>query len=159
MTRRARRTSGDVHPSVDGARVRVRSAGRDRCRRDRTRPARGAGEPAPDQRTVQGVRAPDSGTADWRADPAASEDTTRRTRRRTATAGAAWRMARPPPPAEQRYGPGNVANLLRLLRGDLRGVDLSRLALRQVYLQGVDAQDASLAGAGLVGAVMDESFN
>src|SRR3954447_12716450 len=63
------------------------------------------------------------------------------------------------PPAEQRYGPGNVANLLRLLRGDLRGVDLSRLALRQVYLQGVDAQDASLAGAGLVGAVMDESFN
>ena len=29
------------------------------------------------------------------------------------------------PPAEQGYGPGNVVNLLRLLRGDLRGLDLS----------------------------------
>jgi hypothetical protein len=62
------------------------------------------------------------------------------------------------PTAEQAYGPGNVVNLLRKLRGDLRGMDLSRLVLRQVYLQGVDAQDASLAGARLEGAVLDEAF-
>src|SRR5262249_41170748 len=40
------------------------------------------------------------------------------------------------PREEQGYGPGNVVNLLRLLRGDLRGLDLSRLAIRQAYLQG-----------------------
>src|SRR5262249_12884071 len=42
----------------------------------------------------------------------------------------------------QGHGPGNLANLLRLLRGDLRGLDLSRLAIRQAYLAEVDAQDA-----------------
>ena len=62
------------------------------------------------------------------------------------------------PPAEQGYGPGNVVNLLRLLRGDLRGLDLSRLAIRQAYLQGVEAQDASLAGAHLAEAVLAEAF-
>jgi WD40 repeat protein/transcriptional regulator with XRE-family HTH domain len=66
-----------------------------------------------------------------------------------------WR-GRPRP--EQGYGPGNAVNLLRLLRGDLRGLDLSRLALRQVYLQGVEMQDASLAGTDLAGAVLDEPF-
>jgi WD40 repeat protein len=63
------------------------------------------------------------------------------------------------PPAEQGYGPGNVVNLLRLLRGgDLRGMDLSRLAVRQAYLAGVEAQGASLAGADLVDAVLAEAF-
>ena len=62
------------------------------------------------------------------------------------------------PAEEQGYGPGNVVNLLRLLRGDLRGLDLSRLVLRQVFLQGVDAQDASLAGASLDRVVLDETF-
>src|SRR5437879_3701273 len=42
--------------------------------------------------------------------------------------------------------------------GNLRKTDLSELALRQVYLQGVDAQDASIAGAFLDGAVLDEAF-
>src|SRR5207302_2784150 len=46
--------------------------------------------------------------------------------------------------AEQGYGPGNVVNLLRLRRGDLRSLDLAHLALRQTYLAGVEAQDASL---------------
>src|SRR5262249_42701635 len=46
------------------------------------------------------------------------------------------------PRAEQDYGPGNTVNLLRLLRGDLRGLDLSRLAIRQAYLAEVDAQGA-----------------
>ena len=62
------------------------------------------------------------------------------------------------PAEEQGYGPGNVVNLLRLLRGELRGLDLSRLVLRQVFLQGVDAQDASLAGASLDRVVLDETF-
>ena len=46
---------------------------------------------------------------------------------------------------DQGYGPGNLVNLLRLVRGDLRGVDLSGLSLRLAFLQEVDAQDASLA--------------
>ena len=55
------------------------------------------------------------------------------------------------PLEDQGYGPGNLVNLLRLLRGDLKGVDLSGLAIRQAYLQEVEAQGASLAGAHLVG--------
>ena len=62
------------------------------------------------------------------------------------------------PMAEQGYGPGNTVNLLRLLRGHLRGMDLSRLVLRHVYLQGVGAQDVSLAGAHLSEAVFTEAF-
>jgi WD40 repeat protein/transcriptional regulator with XRE-family HTH domain len=58
----------------------------------------------------------------------------------------------------QGYGPGNLVNLLRLLRGDLRGLDLSRLVLRQAYLAEVDAQDASLAGSHLVETVLAEAF-
>jgi WD40 repeat protein/transcriptional regulator with XRE-family HTH domain len=58
------------------------------------------------------------------------------------------------PGEDQGYGPGNVLNLLRLVRGDLRGMDLSRLTLRQAYLADVEAQDASLAGADLAEAVM-----
>ena len=51
-----------------------------------------------------------------------------------------------------------MVNLLRLLRGDLRGLDLSRLAIRQAYLAEVEAQDASLAGAHLAEAVLAEAF-
>ena len=47
-------------------------------------------------------------------------------RNRAAAAGRAGWLARPAAPQEQGYGPGNVVNLLRLLRGDLRGLDLSR---------------------------------
>jgi len=50
------------------------------------------------------------------------------------------------PHAEPGYGPGNVVNLLRLLRGQLRGLDLSHLTIRQAYLMDVEAQDASLQG-------------
>src|SRR5262249_10431989 len=60
--------------------------------------------------------------------------------------------------AEQGYGPGNVVNLLRLLRGDLRGLDLSRLSIRQAYLAGIEAQDASLAGAHLSEVALAEAF-
>jgi WD40 repeat protein/DNA-binding XRE family transcriptional regulator len=62
------------------------------------------------------------------------------------------------PVLEQGYGPGNLVNLLRLLRGDLRGLDLSRLAIRQAYLAQVDAQDARLAGTHLAETVLAEAF-
>ncbi len=68
---------------------------------------------------------------------------------------AGWRGR---PVGEQGYGPGNVVNLLRMLRGELRGLDLSHLAIRQAYLQEVEAQDASLAGAHLAEAVLAEAF-
>jgi WD40 repeat protein/transcriptional regulator with XRE-family HTH domain len=60
---------------------------------------------------------------------------------------------------EQACGPGNVVNLLRLLRGDLCGLDLSRLAIRHAYLAEVDAQDARLVDAHLVDSVLAESFD
>src|SRR5438132_5485427 len=41
---------------------------------------------------------------------------------------------------EHGYAPGNLINLLRVLRGDLRGLDLSRLEIRQAFLQEVEAQ-------------------
>ena len=61
--------------------------------------------------------------------------------------------------AEQGYGPGNVVNLLRLLRGQLRGLDLSRLTIRQAYLADVEAQGASLAGAHLANTALAEAFD
>ena len=48
--------------------------------------------------------------------------------------------------ATQGYGPANVLSLLKDLRGHLRGLDLSRLAIRGAYLQGVELQDATLSG-------------
>ena len=63
------------------------------------------------------------------------------------------------PVEHQGYGPGNLVNLLRLLRGDLKGIDLSRLAIRQAYLQDVEAQGASLAGAHLSETVLGEAFS
>jgi len=56
----------------------------------------------------------------------------------------------------QEYGSANLVALLRRLRGDLRGLDLSRLALRGVYLQGVEMQDATLAGATFQDSVFTE---
>jgi len=66
-----------------------------------------------------------------------------------------WRCLSAP---EQAYGPGNIVNLLRLLRGDLRGINLSALTIQCAYLQGVEVQDASLANAYLLRAVLDEPF-
>ena len=63
------------------------------------------------------------------------------------------------PLEEHGYAPGNLVNLLRLSRGDLRGMDLSGLAIRQAYLQEVEAQDASLVGAKLVEVVLAGAFN
>jgi WD40 repeat protein/transcriptional regulator with XRE-family HTH domain len=63
------------------------------------------------------------------------------------------------PAEDQGYGPGNVVNLLRLLRGHLRGLDGAGLSLRQVYLVGLDMQDASLAGAQLGEVALTEAFD
>ena len=63
------------------------------------------------------------------------------------------------PPAEHGYGPGNLVNLLRLLWGDLRGLDLSDLRIRQAFLQEVEAQDASLARAHLSEALLVDAFS
>jgi WD40 repeat protein/transcriptional regulator with XRE-family HTH domain len=62
-------------------------------------------------------------------------------------------------PLEQHgFAPGNLVNLLRLARGNLREIDLSRLSIRQAYLQDVEAQDANLAGAHLTDTVLGDSF-
>src|SRR4029077_13685595 len=62
------------------------------------------------------------------------------------------------PSEEQGSGPGNVVNLLRLLRGDLRGMDLSRRTIRQAYLAEVEAQDAGLVDAHFVDTVLADAF-
>ena len=63
------------------------------------------------------------------------------------------------PAVEQGHGPGNVINLLRLLRGNLRGLNLSHLAILHAYLAEVDAQDARLVDAHLVDTVLPEAFD
>ncbi|MFL5659697.1 MAG: XRE family transcriptional regulator, partial [Ktedonobacteraceae bacterium] len=61
--------------------------------------------------------------------------------------------------SSQGYGPANVIALLKELRGDLRGLDLSRLAIRGAYLQGVEMQDATLSGAVMRECVFTETFD
>jgi WD40 repeat protein/transcriptional regulator with XRE-family HTH domain len=84
-----------------------------------------------------------------------AHDDERRTEQRLVELLEEWRGL---PDKEQGYGPGNVINLLRLLRGDLRGLDLSRLIIRQAYLQRTEAQDASLAGSRLAEVVLGDAF-
>jgi WD40 repeat protein/transcriptional regulator with XRE-family HTH domain len=59
----------------------------------------------------------------------------------------------------QGYGPANVLALLREERGHLRGLDLSRLAIRGASLQGVELQDATLAHALMQECVWTQSFD
>jgi WD40 repeat protein len=59
----------------------------------------------------------------------------------------------------QGYGPANLVTLWRVLRGNLRGLDLSRLVLRGVSLQGVEMQDANLSGALMRECVLTETFD
>src|SRR5262249_45578038 len=82
-----------------------------------------------------------------------SEQTSRRTELQLVELLATWRGRSA---AEQGYGPGNAINLLRLLRGDLRGVDLSQLAIRQAYLAVVELQEANLVGSHLTETVLAE---
>ena len=59
----------------------------------------------------------------------------------------------------QGYGPANLVALLHLLRGNLRGLDLSHLSLRGVSLQGIELQDTTLAGSLIQEAVFTEAFD
>jgi len=54
------------------------------------------------------------------------------------------------PLSNQGYAGGNFVNLLICLQGNIRGWDFSNLALREVYLEGSEAQDANLAGANII---------
>jgi WD40 repeat protein len=60
---------------------------------------------------------------------------------------------------EQGYGPANLVTLLRIHQGNLRGLDLSNLALRAAYLQGVEMQDATLAKAIIKDSNFTETFD
>jgi WD40 repeat protein/transcriptional regulator with XRE-family HTH domain len=60
---------------------------------------------------------------------------------------------------EHGYGPGNAVNLLRLLRGHVRGLDLSHLRLRQTYLAEVEAQDVRLVEAHLAETAVADAFD
>ncbi|HET8853338.1 MAG TPA: NB-ARC domain-containing protein [Ktedonobacteraceae bacterium] len=59
----------------------------------------------------------------------------------------------------QGYAPANLVTLLRVRRGNLRGLDLSRLVLRGVYLQAIEMQDANLSGSLLQESVLTETFD
>jgi len=59
----------------------------------------------------------------------------------------------------QGYGPANLLALLRLLRGNLRGLNLGGLTLRGVFLQGVEMQDTSLFGTVLKDIVFTDAFD
>ncbi len=57
----------------------------------------------------------------------------------------------------QGYAPANLLALLRTLRGDLSGLDLHQLSLRNANLRGVNLRDTSLAGATLRDAAFTEA--
>jgi WD40 repeat protein/DNA-binding XRE family transcriptional regulator len=63
------------------------------------------------------------------------------------------------PEEVQGYGPANLIALLLVLRGHLRGIDLSRLVLRGVYLQGIELQDALLSGAVMQHCDLTQTFD
>jgi len=59
----------------------------------------------------------------------------------------------------QGYGPSNMLALLREQRGHLRDLDLSQLTIRRAYLQGVEMQDTTLAGATVRDTTFTETFD
>src|SRR5262249_42007035 len=61
-------------------------------------------------------------------------------------------------PAEHGYGPGNLVNFLRLLPGDLRSGDLSRLEIRQAFLGGGGAGEVKRVGAHVAEVGLAEAF-
>lgn len=58
----------------------------------------------------------------------------------------------------QGYGPANVLALLHEYRRHLRGLDLSHLVLRRVYLQDIEMQDTTLCGAMLEECAWTSTF-
>jgi transcriptional regulator with XRE-family HTH domain len=63
------------------------------------------------------------------------------------------------PDQDHGFAHGNVVNLLRVLRGDLRGVDLSALRIRHAFIQDTDMQDANLAGTDLAESALADVFS
>lgn len=63
------------------------------------------------------------------------------------------------PLSAQGYAGGNLVNLLAALQGHLRRCDLSHVLLRQAYFEGIEAQDANLAGADVGGARFTEPLD
>ncbi len=59
----------------------------------------------------------------------------------------------------QGYGPANVLALLHEHWGHLRGLNLSRLAIRGAFLQRVEMQDTTLAGATVRDTAFTETFS
>ncbi len=59
----------------------------------------------------------------------------------------------------QGYGPTNLIALLRIRRGHLGGLDLSRLSIRSAYLQSIEMQDTSLAGAQIHNTTFTETLD
>ena len=59
----------------------------------------------------------------------------------------------------QGYGPANLITLLRVLRGNLCGLNLSQLSIRGAYLQSIEMQDTTLAGALLRETAFTEVFD
>ena len=59
----------------------------------------------------------------------------------------------------QGYGPANLIALLRVLRGNLCGLDLSQLCIRGAYFQGIAMQDAKLSGTMLRDTVWTSAFD
>ena len=57
------------------------------------------------------------------------------------------RLLQKKPATAHGYGGGNLVNLLAHLKGHLKQQDFSSLAIRQAFLQGIEAQDANFAGA------------
>jgi WD40 repeat protein/transcriptional regulator with XRE-family HTH domain len=65
-------------------------------------------------------------------------------------------LLREKPYATHKYSGGNLVNLLRYLKGHLRNADFSSLAIRQAYLQGIEAQNANFAGAEITESLFTE---
>ncbi len=59
----------------------------------------------------------------------------------------------------QGYGPANVISVLKALRGHLKDLDFSHLALRNVSLQDIEMQDTRLSEATLRDCVFTETIN
>jgi len=65
-------------------------------------------------------------------------------------------LLRERPYAAQGYGGGNMVNLLACLKGHIRKADFSHLLIREAYLQGIEAQDASFAGSDVTDSLFME---
>ena len=62
------------------------------------------------------------------------------------------------PRAEHGYGGGNLINLLAHLKGDVNEANFSSLAIREAYLQGVEACDTNFSDASVATSVFTETF-